>query len=453
MRSSLLILLFFISSCSYSQTDEKIIRSIYDEALTDRTIYENLRYLTKNFKGRIACAPEAIEAAFWTKELMDKMDLDTVYMQELMVKNWIRGDIEDGIIISDKLGREEVNVCALGKGIGTGEMGLIGEIIEIKNRDELENLGKEQIEGKIVFFNEAMDNTLINTFLAYSNASWQRTSGPAIAAKYGAIGAVIRSLTSAIDEYPHTGGTIYEKGVDSIPAVAICTQHAELLSEWIKKDPYLKFYFKTLCKNLPDTKSYNVIGEIKGSKFPDEYIIVGGHLDSWDNSEGAHDDGGGCMQSIDVLRNFRSIAYKPERSVRAVMFMDEEISQRGSAKYADEVKRKGEKHIAAIEADRGCDTPTGFSIDATPGKLELIQSWQELLGPYGIKNLVPGGSGVDIGPLKQFNTVLIGLVTDNNRYFDWHHSDFDSFEQINIRELQLGSAAMSALIYLLDRHL
>lgn len=446
-------IIFFFSICSCAQTDEKIIRSIYDESLTDRTVYENLRHLTKNYKGRIAGAPEAIQAAFWTREILERMDLDTVFMQEIMVKNWIRGEQEEGIIISKIHGRKDVNVCALGLGVGTGHTGIIGKIIEVKSQDELHKLGREKIQGKIVFLNEAMDTRMMNTFSAYATASWQRTSGPSIAARYGAKAAVIRSLTSAIDEYPHTGVTRHEKGVDSIPSVAICTKHAELLSQWLKEDPNLDFYFKTTCLNLPDAKSYNVIGEIKGSKYPDEYIVVGGHLDAWDNSEGAHDDGGGCMQAIDVLRIFNAIGYIPERSIRAVMFMDEEISQRGGAKYADEVKRKGEKHIAAIEADRGCATPTGFSIDARTEKLEMIQSWSNLFNPYGIKNLVRGGGGVDIGPLKQFNTTLIGLVTDNNRYFDWHHSGFDSFEQINIRELQLGSAAMASLIYLLDKYL
>jgi len=454
MRSLIIFLLTIILSYnSFTQNDSKIIRSIYDEALTDRTIYENLRFLTKNFKGRIACAPEAVKAAYWTNDIMGEMDLDTVFMQEIMVRNWIRGAKEEGIIISEKFGRKNVNVCALGLGKGTGHTGIIGNIIEIKSRKELDLLGAEKIHGKIVFLNEAMDTRNMNTFGAYAAASWQRTSGPSLAAKYGAKAAVIRSLTSAIDIYPHTGVTSHEAGEDSIPSVAICTEHAELLSKWLKEDSNIEFYFKTTCLNLPDTKSYNVIGEIKGSKYPDEYIVVGGHLDAWDNSEGAHDDGGGCMQAIDVLRIYNEIGYKPERSIRAVMFMDEEISQRGGAKYAEEVKRKGEKHIAAIEADRGCDTPIGFSIDAKTEELKIIQSWEELFKPYGIRKLVRGGSGVDIGPLKQFNTSLIGLLTDNHRYFDWHHSEFDSFEQINIRELQMGSAAMASLIFLIDKYL
>ncbi|MFC2119017.1 M20/M25/M40 family metallo-hydrolase [Bacteroidota bacterium] len=449
----LYLFLCFAYTSSFSQNDEKLIRSIYDEALTNRTAYENLRYLTKNFKGRIACAPEAIKAAFWAKEKMDEMDLDTVFMQEMMVVNWIRGDIEEGTIISEKYGQRDVEVCALGLAVGTGSIGLKAKIIEISSRQELEQLGRKNIEGKIVFFNEALDNKLINTFGAYGKAAWQRTEGPSLAAGYGAKAAVIRSLTASIDKHPHTGVTRYAEGIDSIPAIAICTEHAELLSKWLKNDPDLEFYFKTMCLNLPETKSYNAIGEIRGSKYPDEYIVIGGHLDAWDNSEGAHDDGGGCMQSIEILRIFKTLGIKPERSIRAVMFMDEEISQRGGAKYADEVRRKGEKHIVAMEADRGCATPVGFTVDASAGLLEKIQKHRNLLSPYGINFIARGGGGVDIGPLKQFNTVLIGLVTDNHRYFDWHHSPNDSFEQINIREFQMGSAAMASLTFLLDKYL
>jgi len=443
---------FYINLYSQKTEDPQVFDLIYKEALSSDVAYENLRYLTKNIGGRIAGSKQANEAAFWTKKIMEKMNLDNVFMQEMDVKQWERGDKEEGIIVSEMYGNKDVNVCALGLAIGTGSKGIEAEIVEVKSFEELRELGSKNISGKIVFFNKELDPKLFDTFRAYGGAAFQRSSGPAEAAKYGAIGVVVRSLTSSIDEFPHTGVTRYIEGVNPIPAIAICTKHANVLSKWLKTDKGLKFYFKTTSKNLPETKSYNVIGEIKGCEKPEEIIVVGGHLDAWDNSEGAHDDGAGCMQAIEVLRIFKELGIKPKRTIRAVMFMDEEIAQRGGKKYADEVRRKNEKHIAAIEADRGACAPVGFFIDANEQIVNKISSWKKYFKPYRILFFEKGGSGVDVGPLKEFGTTLIGFLPEVQRYFDWHHSANDTFEQIHIRELQLGSATIAALVYLIDKY-
>lgn len=445
------IIVLLLVSCNKSMSDEEIAHSIYMEAIFDSTSYKNLAHLTKFIGGRIACSPEAIEAAYFTKAVMDDMNLDTVFMQEIMVRNWDPGR-ENADIITKSFGIENVNVCALGLGVGTDSLGVSGSVVEIKSKEELDLFGVEKIKGKIVFFNQVTDSTLENTFHAYGQAAWQRTQGPSLAYKYGAIGAVIRSLNTAIDTFPHTGVTKHDDENPAVPAVAISTYHAELLHKRLIVDPTLKFHLVNTCINKPDTISYNVIGQLSGREFPEKYIVVGGHLDSWYNSQGAHDDGAGCMQAIDVLRIFQELNIKPRHSIRAVMFMDEEISQRGGKAYANCAKENNEVHIAAIESDRGATQPVGFTIDASDEVIARIQSWKPIFEKYGMTMIEKGGGGVDIAPLKNQGVPLIGYVPEDEHYFEWHHSANDTFEQINLKEMQAGTAAISILVYLIDKY-
>ncbi len=455
MKLPVVILIFlfgnFYPAAAQESDDGKAVEMIFTEALTDNTAYESLRYLTKEIGGRLPNSPEAREAVKYTAELMRSAGADTIFFQELMVRNWIRGE-EAAVIISAIHGNRKVIISDLGMAVPTGPEGIQAKIVEVKGIEELELLGEETIRGKIVFFNGPMDPTLESTFTAYGRAAGQRVQGPSAAAKYGAVGAVIRSLTLATDKYPHTGVTRYEEGIPIIPAVCVCTAHADLLSEWLKSDPDLELFLRTTSQLLPDVESYNVIGEIRGTEFPEEYIIIGGHLDAWDTSEGAHDDGVGCIQSIEVLRIFTELGIAPKHSIRAVMFMDEEVSGTGSVAYAEHVRNSGEKHLAAIECDRGGTSPVGFYIDAPGETIEKIAQWKPLFMPYGIHLFTRGGSGADVGRLKEFNTVLIGYLPDTNRYFDYHHSPNDTFEKVNHREMQLGSAANAALIYLIDKY-
>lgn len=446
------VILVFAGFLSYSQDESDTIKEIFDDALTDRTAYENLRVLCKEHKGRVTGSSEAEEAVEYTYRLMQNMNLDAVYKQEVQVPHWVRGEAEKARISSQKMGDKEVSVTALGTSIGTGKEGLLASVVELSNFDDLEKLGKENIEGKIVFFNYPMDPTLLNTFSAYGKAAAYRTNGAARAAEYGAVGVVIRSMTTALDDFPHTGVMRYDQEIKKIPAVAISTMGAELLSNWIKEDPALQFYFRTTCENLPEVTSHNVIGEIKGSEFPDEIITVGGHLDAWENGEGAHDDGTGCVQSMEVLRLFKELGIKPKRTIRAVMYMDEEIAQRGGKEYARQAELKGEKHYFALESDRGGFMPRGFGVSGSEERVEKILALKSYFEPYQIYEFTKGGGGVDIGPLKQFDTPLSSFVPDMQRYFDCHHSGFDTFEQVNIREMQMGSAAIASFIYLIDKH-
>ncbi|PKP29793.1 MAG: peptidase M28 family protein [Bacteroidetes bacterium HGW-Bacteroidetes-17] len=452
MRKISTLLAVVLYTVTLTAQNEKIqIRNIFDQALKSDVAYNQLKWLCENTAGRICGSPEAATAVEYMRQEMLKMNLDTVYLQSCMVKNWKRGEPEKAYILSKKMGRIEVPVSALGLSIGTGNDGLGAKIVEVSSFKELELLGKNKIEGKIVFFNKPMDPILINTFSAYGGAAGLRTGGAAEAAKYGAIGVVVRSLTLASDDHPHTGVMQYQNGIKKIPAIMISTKAADLLSSYIGQENDLGFYFRTTCQTLPDVPSNNVIGEIRGSKYPDKIITIGGHLDAWDTGQGAHDDGGGCVQSIEVLRLFTELGIKPNFTIRAVMFMDEEVAQRGGQKYAELADQNQENHVMAIELDRGVLVPRAVAFSSLDQNNTNHQKIAELFKPYNI-NIVKGGGGVDIGPLKQYYPSIIfgDLVTDDQRYFDFHHSENDRFEQVNKRELQLGAATIASFIYLMD---
>lgn len=435
-----------------AQKHEENLRTIFDEALTNGQSYPMLEYLSLNIGHRLSGSPSAAAAVEYTRQQMESMGFDKVFLQEVMVPHWVRGQKEIGRIVDAKtFGSKDMNIIALGNSVGTGSDGLLAEVIEVQSLDALETLGKKNIEGKIVFFNRPMDPKHVHTGHAYGGAGDQRVAGPSAAAKYGAAGVVVRSLTLAVDDVPHTGTLIYEEGIAQIPAVAISTIGANELSKALKSNKGLKFYMETHCEMLPDVRSYNVIGELTGSERPNEYIVVGGHLDSWDVGDGSHDDGAGCVQAMEAVRIFKATGIRPKRTLRAVMFMNEENGLRGGLEYARLAKEKGEKHIAALESDSGGFTPRGFGIKSSEKVLKKMQSWSSLLAPYDLRKIVKGYGGADINPMEDQGVVLIGLMPDSQRYFDYHHTASDTFDKVNKRELELGAASMAALIYLIDQ--
>lgn len=449
MKNRLSLLLLFLPFLGFAQQNDSInISNIYKASLTKSDCYENLRYLCKNIGPRLSGSDNADKAVKYFEEKMKSYGFDRVYLQELKVPVWRRLDQAKAEITTTKT---NVNICALGGSVATPSKGIKAEVIEVKNFEELEQLGEKNIKGKIVFFNRPMEPTHIETFHAYGGAVNQRGSGASKAAKYGAIACIVRSMNLRVDEFPHTGAMRYDSKFPRIPAAAIATRDADLLSAAIKKQS-TQLFIKFNCDTLPDKVSYNVIGEIKGSTFPEQIITVGGHLDSWDLGEGAHDDGAGCVQSLEVLHLFQTLGIRPKHTLRAVMFMNEENGLRGGLKYAEEAKRLNEKHLAAIETDAGGFTPRGFDIDASASVVSKIKSWEYLLKPYGLHEIDKGGSGADIGPLKAPNVSLIGYRPDSQRYFDVHHASTDIFEAINKRELELGAASIAALVYLIDQY-
>ncbi|MDB6056072.1 MAG: peptidase [Verrucomicrobiales bacterium] len=437
------------SFCSVGQEEASAIKNIFNEELSNGHAYTMLDHLANRIGGRLSGSPQAAVAVEWGKSTMESMSIDRVWLQEVMVPHWVRGEKEQAsITVGSK--KQVLRICALGNSIGTGPKGIAAAVIEVKSFLELEKLGKEKIAGNIVFFNRPMDPKEIYTGTAYGGAVDQRGRGVVEAARFGALGVVVRSVTLAMDDHPHTGSVQYSNTVAKIPACAISTMGASVLSQAILGNPKAKFFFRQTCEMLPDVKSHNIVGEIKGSTFPDEIILVGGHLDSWDLGTGAHDDGAGVVQSMEVLRLFKALGMRPRRTIRAVLFMNEENGTRGAMKYAELSAQNKEHHLAAMESDEGGFTPRDFSVEGDG--FDRIRSWIPLLAPYGIQGIVHEHTGTDLGPLKKLGVTLVGYRSDSQRYFDYHHAETDTFDKVNKRELELGAANMAALIWLISEH-
>nr|WP_244275800.1 M28 family peptidase [Maribacter dokdonensis] len=444
----------FIAVGKSQSKDEVQIKKMYDLALTEGKGYEWLNYLSNQIGGRLSGSVQAQQGVDYTKSQLDSLGVDRVWLQPVMVPKWVRGTPEFAYFETTPGITTNVAICALGGSVATPPKGIKANIIEVEGVEQLTTLGKDKIEGKIVFFNRPMDATEINTFTAYSNCVDQRYAGALEASKYGALGVIVRSMNLRLDDFPHTGSMTYGDQPESerIPAAAISTNAAEMLSTSLKLNPEINFYFKQNCKQFKDVESYNVIAEIKGSEEPEEIIVVGGHLDSWDLGDGSHDDGAGCVQSMEVLNLFKKTGYKPKRTVRVVLFMNEENGLRGGNKYAEVAISNNEKHIFALESDSGGFTPRGFTFDSSQENFEKVLKWKNLFEPYLVHYFEKGFAGADIGPLKKDGLVMAGLRPDSQRYFDHHHAENDTFEHVNRRELQLGAATMASLVYLVDAY-
>ncbi|MGJ8684212.1 MAG: M20/M25/M40 family metallo-hydrolase [Nonlabens sp.] len=459
MRNRVLLVFIFLGFAfakaqlqQSTESDSLMLRSIYDYNLTQSKSYDWLDHLSNQIGGRLSGSVQAQQAVDFTLDELKKV-ADTAWLQPVQVPKWTRGTPEYAYFQLADDTKVKVNICALGGSIATPETGLKAKVIEVQGLAELKELGESKIKGNIVFYNRPMEPTNIQTFEAYGGCVDQRYSGAAEAAKYGAVAVIVRSMNLRMDDLPHTGAMSYGdlSITDYIPAAAISTNDADKLHSALNKDSSLEFFFEQNCKNWGEVTSYNVIAQIKGSTYPDEVIVVGGHLDSWDLGDGSHDDGAGVVQSMQVLESFKSMNYKPKRTIRVVLFMNEENGLRGARAYARDMKDK-DNHIVALESDAGGFSPRGFSFDASDAQMVQVNNWRQLFKPYLIHYLEKGGSGADVGPLKGNNTVLIGLRPDSQRYFDHHHAANDTFDAVNKRELELGAATMTSLLYLYDKY-
>lgn len=446
-------------STAQSDNDSLLLRSIYDEALTNGEAYSNLRILTKDIGHRLSGSQSAANAMEWGQSVMNAYGADRTWIMPVVVPSWTRGDIARSTAY---IGQRELplHVTALGGSIGTPNNQTIrGKVIMVKNVDALDTLPKSDIEGRIVLFNRPMDPVLINTGAAYGGAVDQRGNGASAAAKAGAVGALVRSMTHALDTLPHTGALRYNDAVDRIPAAAISTVDATLLSRELQSHPDLEVSLQMNCEAFDDVEQGNVIGEWTGTVLPNEVITIGGHLDSWDIGEGAHDDGAGVVHTLETLRILKAIGYQPRRTLRFVLFINEENGNRGGKEYARQAGIEHEQselvHVAAMESDAGGFVPRGFRIDASDSATAIVRSWEDLFAPYNVHLFRRGGAGVDISPLKTLTPrpTMLGLSPDGQRYFDFHHSSQDVFENVHKRELELGAATFAAALVMLDQHL
>jgi carboxypeptidase Q len=442
----------FLAQAQVNQ-DSIIIKKMSDEIMTNGKAYDLLRQLTKQIGGRLAGSPQQQNAAIWGQRNMAAFAPDKVYMQPCKTPNWQRGgkDFASVVSVNGKAMNRPLAALALGNSLGSN--GLVeAELLAVADFDELEKR-KDEVKGKIVYYHSMFDPNLIQTFGAYGKMGVYRSTGASRAAKYGAVGVMLHSLSTAPDNAPHTGGMKYDEAYPKIPAVALGPNDAKELYANAKKGS-IRVQMQTYGYFLPDADENNVVAEIKGSTFPNEIITIGGHLDSWDVNEGAHDDGAGIVQTMEILRTMKALNYQPKRTIRFVLFANEENGMRGGNKYAELAKQNNEQHVFALESDAGGFTPRAIGISATsPEQFKKMQQWASLLKPYGTE-ITAGGGGADIGPLKNVNAsiVLAGLVPDSQRYFDLHHAKTDVFENVNKRELLLGAVNMAAIVYLVDQY-
>ncbi len=446
----LFLFIFILFEIAFSQNYDSLAKEIIKDGLQNGKSFEMLYELTTKIGHRLSGSLNADKSVEWGKNLMEQLGFENVHLESLMVPHWERGNFETCEIVASKsmkLKNYDLSICALGGSIATSENGITGKILEVKSFDELKQK-KDIAKGKIIFFNRPMDKTKISTGEAYGGAVNQRGSGAIEAAKVGAIGVIVRSMTTRLDDEPHTGMMRYLDSIPKVPAVAISTIDAEFLSDLLKKDETIEVNIKLDCKTFEDAPSANVVGEITGSEFPNEIILIGGHLDSWDKGQGAHDDGAGIVHSIEALRLLKKFELRPKRTIRVVLFMNEENGLRGGIEYAKK-NRGNEKHIVAIESDIGGFTPRGFGISCDSVQFQKFDKWSYLLESIDANHFKIGGGGADISELGKFGTILIGLRVDTHRYFDYHHSHNDTIDKVNERELELGAITIAIFTYII----
>lgn len=446
--------LFGLSSTAFSQTDSTNIRKIYDIALEKGESYENLRYLCKNIGARLSGSAEAEMAVQWGKKLLESYGFDRVYLQEIKVPHWERGTKEAAWVVDEQGHFMKLKVLALGGSVTTDGL-LEADLLPVRSLDDLKTMKREEVEGKIVYLGQPFDQKYLSTFKAYSACGAQRWVGPIAAGQLGAVGLVIRSLGSDVDNHPHTGAFRYDDDVPKIPAAAISTADCKRLEEWIFSKRNLKIRLEMDCEWHEDATSYNVIAEMKGTE-SDGIITFGGHLDSWDVGEGAHDDGAGVIHCIEAIRILKEMGHKPKHTLRCVLFMNEENGNFGGQGYAEYAQENGENHIAALESDRGGFLPLGFDIDGSEEQIKFVQKLSNpLQKDFQLYTFNKGYSGVDIHPLKKNypGMVQLGIAINSQEYFKYHHTEADVFETVDKRELALGCAGMASMVYLLDTHL
>jgi len=442
------LLLLGMTVFGQSKEDSVQFSKISVEILNNGKGYTELRDLTKNIGHRLSGSEAYEKSVRWAEQKLRDAGADKVWLQEVMIPVWERG--KESLQIQTSNGKwKYLKMLSLGNSEGTKGKDVSGEIIMVKSMEEYEKLSPEQVKGKIVFFNYPFSQSFVETFRGYGDAAKYRVNAASLTAKKGGKFAVIRSLSSAFDDVPHTGGMRYENE-NKIPAVAIGNTTADELEKLLQSQK-VSAKLNSNCGMKGEKRSHSVIGEITGKK-DKSVIVVGGHLDSWDVGEGAHDDGAGIVQSIEVLRTFKKLGIQNNHTIRVVCFANEENGVKGGIQYGKTAKANNEKHLFALESDAGRFAPRGISLEMDDEKRNQIKGWTNLFLPYGVYNFEGTYSGTDIYPLRDMGVPTAELVPESQRYFDIHHTEEDTFEKVNRRELLLGAVAMTQMIYMIDKN-
>ncbi|WP_288437272.1 M28 family peptidase [uncultured Chryseobacterium sp.] len=444
-----LLLLFGIAAFGQSKEDSIQFKKISTEILNNGKGYNELQELTKTIGHRLSGSEAYEKSVQWAARKLRDAGADKVWLQDVMIPVWVRG--KESLHIQTSGGKwKSIKMLSLGNSEGTGGKDVSGEIIMVKSLEEYDQLPAEKVKDKIVFFNYPFSQENVQTFISYRDATPYRRTAASLTAKKGGKFAIIRSMSSAFDDIPHTGNMRYDENIPKIPAITIGNTSADEL-EILLKSQKVAAKLNSNCGMRGEKRSHSVIGEITGKK-DQNVIVVGGHLDSWDVGEGAHDDGAGIVQSIEVIRTFKKLGLQNNHTIRAVCFANEENGTKGGKEYGKVAKENNEKHLFAIESDAGGFSPRGISLEMNEPQRNQIKSWGNLFLPYGVYNFEGKYSGSDIAPLHEMGVPTAELVPDPQRYFDIHHTEEDTFEKVNRRELLLGSTVMTQLIYMIDKN-
>ncbi len=422
--------------------DPDAVQKILDAGLRSDGAYRKLAWMCDRIGPRLSGSENLEKAVSWCSDEMKRDGLDNVHTEKVMVPHWVRGEASGQIVTPTP---HPMAILALGMSDGTKPEGITAEVVEVRSFDELKAIG-DRAKGKIVLFNKPIYANG-GADRGYGSAVGLRYSGAAAAAKAGAVGMMIRSLATADLRIPHTGAMAYEDGVPHIPAAAIAPEDAELIHRFLDAGETVKVTFTLSCKTLPDAESANVIGEIRGSEAPDEIVVIGGHLDSWDVGTGAHDDGAGCAISMEALRLIRSLGLKPKRTIRAVLFTNEENGLRGGKAYAETHAAELGEHVAAIESDSGGARPLGFGVSAGPGGTDIVKKLAAPFARFDADDVQEGGGGADISPMAAAGVPQLGLRQDSTHYFDIHHTIADTLDKVDAHDLAMNATAMAVMAW------
>ncbi len=440
-------------SQQYSATSQKLIAA----ALEDQEGLARLQFLCDRIGNRLSGSPSLEKAIAWAASEMKKAGLENVSTPSVKVPHWVRGK-ESATMMAPI--EKPLAMLGLGMSVGTPKDGISGDVVVVASFDELTALGKANVAGKIVLFNP--------DWKGYGGTVMYRSDGASKAAELGATAALVRSMTGTSLQTPHTGAMVYAEGIRKIPTAAISVEDAALITRYVKSGLPVKVRLMMEAHQLPDADSHNVVGEILGSEKPEEVVVLGGHIDSWDIGQGANDDGSGIMATFQAVALIKKFGLKPRRTIRVVFWVNEENGSAGAKAYREMVGAAVSNHIAAIEMDGGAEKPVGFGFGsggegrrraggpaAAPQPVTSKAAFDraveigKLLESIDGGKMTPGGGGADISPLTATGVPGFGVHTVGTHYFDWHHTTSDTFDKIVPLEFQQNVAALAVLSFVL----
>lgn len=430
----------------YQQTADRIIT----EVMKSNQAYDKLTELCYDVGNRLSGSKHLEKAVEWAVATLKKDGQENVRAEPVTVPCWVRGRESAEMIEPREM---QLAMLGLGGSVATPPEGITAEVVAVKDREELEALG-DAVRGKIVLYNHAMPAYSPERGTSYGETVQYRSNGATWAAKNGAVAALVRSVTARSLRSPHTGGMHYADDITKIPTAAVSVEDAETIWRLCNRGVRVVVRLKMEARFEPDAQSANVVAELRGREKPDEVVVIGGHIDSWDVGQGAHDDGAGCVVAMEALRTLRRLDLRPRRTIRVVLFTNEENGLAGGKQYAKTHEAELANHVAAIESDSGGFAPVGYGVSLKdeskqPRAVEQLKEITALLTSIGATRATGDGGGADIGPMKPFDVPMLSHDVDMATYFDYHHTHADTLDKVNRDELSQNVAAMAVTAYVL----